>query len=387
MAEAGGEASLSVAKDMGAFLAKPSTIRLMLHVSLETLKLYITYKTFFCNRSKGYVYDYDPFLRHGYCRRGTKDEIPELDELQQIDTFKRILYGIKKNEKTTFNRLDKKTQKKLNKKIQKDYVSIRTNTSTKKTTTMRNWLIESFIKNYNAENIGQFTTINTKSSDSFIKRLGEVKDTIKKILDEQTDIIIRNQVWTKKDQAVIKYNDQVEKIQKYTQYMNKIESRLAYDKVFPDEDKYKQYKLTSDEKKTFNQDNMNRFKTAIDEIKNEKSYKNNEKKLKSINEYKEIVDDIYEFTREIIYYKDKIIKKKGKETDFFINYNTAFEAKIEKDGRIELDKEIKQKEIQEALNNLPQKGSKTGGKNLNKVINKKKTIKKRKLKKNRTIKR
>ena len=252
---------------------------------------------------------------------------------------------------------------------------------------MRNWLIESFIKNYNAENIGQFTTINTKSSDSFIKRLGEVKDTIKKILDEQTDIIIRNQVWTKKDQAVIKYNDQVEKIQKYTQYMNKIESRLAYDKVFPDEDKYKQYKLTSDEKKTFNQDNMNRFKTAIDEIKNEKSYKNNEKKLKSINEYKEIVDDIYEFTREIIYYKDKIIKKKGKETDFFINYNTAFEAKIEKDGRIELDKEIKQKEIQEALNNLPQKGSKTGGKNLNKVINKKKTIKKRKLKKNRTIKR
>ena len=46
MAEAGGAASLSVAKDMGAFLAKPSTIRLMLHVSLETLKLYITYKTF-----------------------------------------------------------------------------------------------------------------------------------------------------------------------------------------------------------------------------------------------------------------------------------------------------------------------------------------------------
>ena len=157
---------------------------------------------------------------------------------------------------------------------------------------MRNWLIESFIKNYNAENIGQFTTINTKSSDSFIKRLGEVKDTIKKILDEQTDIIIRNQVWTKKDQAVIKYNDQVEKIQKYTQYMNKIESRLAYDKVFPDEDKYKQYKLTSDEKKTFNQENMNRFKTAIDEIKNEKVIKTMKKKLKSINEYKEIVDDI-----------------------------------------------------------------------------------------------
>ena len=74
--------------------------------------------------------------------------------------------------------------------------------------------------------------------------------------------------------------------------------------------------------------------------------------------------------------KIRLLRRREKETDFFINYNTAFEAKIEKDGRIELDKEIKQKEIQEALNNLPQKGSKTGGKNLNKVINKKKTIKK-----------
>ena len=267
---------------------------------------------------------------------------------------------------------------------------------------MRNWLLESFIKKYNAENIGQFTTINKKSSASFIKRLGEVKDAIKEILDEQTINIIRKQVWgsdAKKDQAVGKYREQVDNIKKYTQYMNKIESRLAYDKVFPDEDKYKQYKLTPDEQKTFNPNNMNRFKTAIDKIKNEKSYKNNEKKLKSINEYKEIVDDIYEFTREIIYYKDKIIKENGKETDFFETYHPAFEAKKneedqlipdkekkekeeEEEGPLITDKEKKEKEeIQEALNNLPQKG----GKNLNKVINKKKTIKKRKLKKNRTL--
>ena len=72
----------------------------MLHVSLETLKLYITYKTFFANRSKGYVYDYDPFLRHGYCRRGTKDEIPELDELQQqthLNEFYMVLRKKRKN--------------------------------------------------------------------------------------------------------------------------------------------------------------------------------------------------------------------------------------------------------------------------------------------------
>lgn len=363
MSKEGAGLSFAAAKDMGAFLAKPTTIRLMLDISLETLKLYITYRSIFCAGKRGWVQEYDRFYGL-HCRWVGLDETDRLDLRKK--TLEKVLKSLMKNEKKLFKEMRSEVRTKLKEKIVRPYYT----TKAKKSIIV-----------WSNQELNKTEARNPKASLELSRALTTVHNEYKKILNKEKDFkidqvqsggaffyssrkkgkVAPTEILTNKEY----YEEKNELLKRCMDSMNEIESRLMFATTEA---------IEKEEEEIFNQKNINLLKKTIEAIKKEKKYAAIKKAVKTIDEYIELIHEKYSVKKEILLLNDKISEK---ETDLIQNYENN---KITNEKEPTSGGKPMTAKIDDIKTLLSEINSKKGGKKSNK------TAKFKKIKKTRTMK-